>query len=548
MKIVLHNKFSDYLKTKEDIENVEVLENNDILFTLKVKDEKYTMIFAKLAESKLPTVILCNPDNKDLRRPHFLYAKKNDLILLCLSVKEDISVRNKTYMEIMDYTILRIKRLLTLNDKEEKREFQKEFLYFWNKNTNNKKCIHIYVNFSEKIKILKMYEHIKDKRICFLDNEIEWNKYYLKKYRFKSNNVLYIPLINTLELMPPLEDKKWDINTLIYIFNQCVSEQNVEYLENLSVLDSKVFIVFEMTFSEVLPINCVLEINFRNKKITNIYNELKNIISIKLLSSKRCNLEYLFKRIGIKSVDSNKRVMVAGIGSLGSYIVNELPHLGVSQITLIDDDAMYIENIMRHQLGVDCDNYNKAFAMAVDLEYKYPEIKAKYIEKKFTVDNIQECDIEQYDLLIIATGGTDYMLEMNKYFHKIKYKKPVLYTWIEKDGIGVHALLVNNNIPGCFNCLYCNSDINKAHFNKKDTLNEMTGTGCGGVFNKYGTITLLKGTSMIIEVIYNILQNNKYDKNLLFSIRTNNLEELKSQIKIGDSYISKECEICGTKV
>ena len=76
----------------------------------------------------------------------------------------------------------------------------------------------------------------------------------------------------------------------------------------------------------------------------------------------------------------------------------------------------------------------------------------------------------------------------------------------------------------------------------------MTGTGCGGVFNKYGTITLLKGTSMIIEVIYNILQENKYNKNLLFSIRANNSGELTSEVRIDNSYISKECEICGTKI
>lgn len=548
MKIVLHNKYSDYLQTKEEISDIEVLENNNVLFTIKIEDEKYNFIFANLSENKLPSVILCNPDKIKINKPHFLYSKKRDLIILCLSIKEDISVRNKTYKEIIDYTILRIKRLLTLDDKEEKREFQKEFLYFWNKSTNNRTDIHIYANFSDKIKKLDKYENIKDKRICFLDNDISWNEYYSKKYKIKSSNVLYIPLINISELVPPLECKQWDVDTLTYIFNQCISEDNIEYLENLKILDGKISIVFEMNFPGILPINCVLDIKFKNKRIINIFNNLNSIESIELFSSKRCNFEYLFRRIGVKSVEDNKKVMVTGVGSLGSYIVSELPHLGVKEITLIDSEKLLIENIMRHQLGVDYYNYNKAFSMAFDLRCKYPEINVNYIEDNLTVNNIKEYDIDQYDLLIIATGGTDYMLQMNKYFHEIKYKKPVLYTWIEKDGIGVHALLVNANRVGCFSCLYCNSDVNKAHFNKKSTLSEMTGTGCGGVFNKYGNITLLKGTSMIIEVIYNIFENKKYDKNLLFSIRTSNLGGLTSDIRITDSFISKECEICGSKV
>lgn len=552
MKTVLHNKYSSYLESIECISNVEVWEDGSIKFTLKLNSELYNLIFCWIDEYTLPKVLLCNTE--EAPKPHYMQVKKNELFLLCLSVREDISIRNKTYKEIIDYTIIRIKRLLTMNEEEEKREFRKEFLYFWNSNSKNKNKIQLYANTSNKVKMLKSYE--KKNMLTFIDDDIKLNGTFFNKYTEKSYQVLYIPLINSNIVMPPIENHKWNVNTIKEIFNNCISEENLEILEQLIVKNEDLFVVFEMYIPGVVPITFVARLNFNRNKIFKLYESLNYIASVHYYSSERCNMDHLFKRIGVMNGIADKNIIVIGVGSLGSYVVSELPKIGVKNITIVDSDTLLMENIPRHYLGAMNANYSKVVGMKFQLQANFPEVNINLKKGKFDVSSIDTYNLLQYDLIVIATGGTDYMLKLNKYFKDNNISTSVLFTWIESRGAGVHALLVDYNNKGCFNCLYEGSKNNKAHFSNSNNYNdELTGTGCGGVINKYGNIVLLKGTAMIVEVILNILQGTKCDKNLLFSVNTmNKYDDCGTYISCGGeviasySYISKGCDICGSGI
>ena len=132
MKIALQNKYIEYLKELNRISNVEVFEAGIIKFTYRINEKEYSFLFASLDEYKLPCVLLCNSKDEISNKPHMLYLDKNELFYLCLSIREDISVRNKDYREIINYTLIRIEKLMTMSHEEERREFIKEFLYFWN--------------------------------------------------------------------------------------------------------------------------------------------------------------------------------------------------------------------------------------------------------------------------------------------------------------------------------------------------------------------------------------------------------------------------------
>ena len=141
------------------------------------------------------------------------------------------------------------------------------------------------------------------------------------------------------------------------------------------------------------------------------------------------------------------------------------------------------------------------------------------------------------------------MISLNKYFHNNKFNKPVLFSWIEAKGLGIHSLLVDYSKKGCYNCLYDGTNQNKAHFGKNNSGFQLIGTGCGGVFNPYGNIVLLKGTALILEIIQKILYGDGYKKNLLFSVKTTNSENFKyykQKTSGSDFYISEECTVCGS--
>lgn len=553
MKIALQNKYIEYLKELNRISNVEVFEAGIIKFTYRINEKEYSFLFASLDEYKLPCVLLCNSKDEISNKPHMLYLDKNELFYLCLSIREDISVRNKDYREIINYTLIRIEKLMTMSHEEERREFRKEFLYFWNKCAENKNKIQLYINSSSQIKVLKPYNK-KDIDI-YIDDDININDIFLKQDCKTKKSVIYIPLINSNLIMPPVGDKKWSADEVRYIINNCVSEENIETLEKLIIVNKEVFLVFEMYVPGVVPISFVLKLKFKSSKNKTILSGLDEIMFIEYLKSERCDTEYLFRRIGVKNRLRDKKILIVGAGSLGSYIISELPKIGVKNITIIDPDDINMENIMRHSLGANYSNYSKVFSMKFDLELEYPEVEVNINKSKFNVDNMQEYNLSEYDLIIIATGGTDYMIKLNKAFKELKIDTPVLFTWIESRGIGVHALAVNYNRTGCFNCLYTNSDTNKAHFSNKNYKDELTGTGCGGVINQYGNIVLLKGSAMILNIILDMLNSNKINDNILFSVKTLNEYIFNNgDISLGGdklaktSYKSEGCEICGIKI
>lgn len=553
MKTVLQNKYIEYLKELDCISNVEVFEAGIIKFTYRINEEEHSFLFASLDEYKLPCVLLCNPKDEISKKPHMLDIDKNELFYLCLSIREDISIRNKDYRQIINYTLIRIEKLMTMSSDEEKREYRKEFLYFWNKCAKNKNKIQIYVNSSSQIKVLRTYNN-KENDI-YIDDNININNIFLEQYSKTKKSVIYIPLINSNQIMPPIGDKKWSVDEIRYIINNCISEENMETLEKLIIDNKEVFLIFEMYVSGVVPISFVLKLKFETNKNKTLISSLNEIIATEYLKSERCDTEYLFRRIGVKNRLKDNKILIIGAGSLGSYIISELPKIGVKNMTIIDPDNINMENIMRHSLGAKYSSYSKVFSMKFDLEFNYPEVKVNINKNKFNVDNINEYNLSEYDLIIIATGGTDYMIKLNKTFKEIKVDVPVLFTWIESRGVGVHALVVNYNREGCFNCLYTNSDTNKAHFSNKNYKGELTGTGCGGVINQYGNIVLLKGSAMILNVILDMLNSNKINENILFSVKTLNEYTFNSvDISLGGevlaktSYRSEGCEICGVKI
>lgn len=543
----MRNKYSIYLKTLKIVENVQVWDSGDIQFDFKVEENKFPLLFSQLSDYSLPLVSLRNPENGYSHISHSYHNNKNNLLFLCLSVRDDISVINKDYKEIIDYTLKRVHRLLSLDEVEEKREYRKEFLYFWDRKSTNK-TIPIYLNSSDNIKQLTQY--IKDEETIFVDEDSNLNDMYLKKYKKRKNIIIYAPLINSSKVIPPLEDNEWDTSTIKYILNNCVSINNVDILEDIKFSRRNIYIIFEMSITGVLPITYALKLTFKNNKEKDIYEKLDYIKDIEYISIQRYDTDYLLKRIGINQHRFlTQKVMIIGAGSLGSYILNELPKIGVNEIGIVDYEDLSIDNIMRHSLGTEYVNYEKVYGMTINLQVSFPQVKIKPYNKKFNISKIKDFNLEQYDLIIIATGGTDFMISLNKYFHENNFNKPVLFSWIEAKGIGAHSLLVDYTKKGCYNCLYEGTYKSKAHFGENTNQIKLIGTGCGGVFNPYGNIVLLKGTALILEIIQKILYGNGYKRNLLFSVKTTNSENFKyykQKISGSDFYISEECTVCGS--
>ena len=105
------------------------------------------------------------------------------------------------------------------------------------------------------------------------------------------------------------------------------------------------------------------------------------------------------------------KILILGVGGVGSYALDCLFRSGVSDITILDYDV-YDETNQNRQIG------SEAVGMVkVDrLQELYPGVKT--IHQQMTVAWVKEFDFEPYDIIIDAADTTNVKIEVAKKCYK----------------------------------------------------------------------------------------------------------------------------------
>lgn len=100
-----------------------------------------------------------------------------------------------------------------------------------------------------------------------------------------------------------------------------------------------------------------------------------------------------------------KKVLMVGLGSLGSKVTTELVKEGVSQVHLLDYDYLSDANLGRHVLGVDDLGRRKVAALQEHIRANLPLIKINADEKSLQ-SKLEETPsfLDQFDLIINTTS------------------------------------------------------------------------------------------------------------------------------------------------
>lgn len=545
-------EYQALLEEYDEISNIKLIENSSIEFCIKIDSESHKIRFIFKKDQLDPIFIGYVDKPKDKVIPHLTEIGKSNIFYMCLSSSKEKFAFFKTPNEYLSFYIEKIKKLLRLNDDQIRKELRKEFNFFWNEfaleTIMDKKIKLLLENYKKPVQ-LNVYN--TKKKLVISSKELnDPNK--LKQTCFK--DALFIPLINTSKILPPLKNNKWDTEYIKKLIDYHISFDTISFLKKSIVKDS-ILIVISFNIPGILPVTKVLELQFNDNSKESIIKKINNkkLVEVKLFKSKRYDNKFLLERSGGDFNLYNKKVSLIGCGSLGSYIAAELPKLGISSLSLTDYDKLEPDNLYRHYLGEMYEGVNKSKGLEFYLSLHFPQLVISTRDK--SIINPEDIDINGIDLLIIATGNTDLQLKFNKYFHENKIDIPVLFTWIETNGFGVHSLIVDYKKKGCFQCLYTDSKINKAHFYNGKSMKLLKTTGCGGIFNPYGNSILLKGSSLVLESIQKFYSKmNTSEENLLYSIKTNSgLEEHSDRYNYDiftlengtTEYVSKDCNTCG---
>lgn len=103
---------------------------------------------------------------------------------------------------------------------------------------------------------------------------------------------------------------------------------------------------------------------------------------------------------------SQKRVIVFGVGGVGSWCVEGLVRSGISDITIVDSDVVGVTNVNRQLMATSSTvGRVKVEALKERLLEINPEVRVEAVHKAFNEETVGEFDFDSYDYVIDAVDS-----------------------------------------------------------------------------------------------------------------------------------------------
>lgn len=269
-------------------------------------------------------------------------------------------------------------------------------------------------------------------------------------------------------------------------------------------------------FRKHVPANLIFNRqDFLHKKISRFHAELicKNRV---------------YSRGGDGTHLSDYKVTVIGCGSVGSYLIDSLLKLGITNFVLVDHQFLSLDNIGRHMCGFSHIDIPKVKAIKSAILNKFPFSNVEiHFENFHGLSNQEIASIENSDMIFICTA--DYGVEKNVFdmFKSNKLTTPIIFMWCEPYALGFHSVILRNNqikwsqlfdVNGSFKYRVLE---NPQAFSKYDA-------GCRSTYMPYSGIDIQYYINSFIRANRSIFNNPHGRENYIFS-QSGDLDVAKNQ-------------------
>ena len=119
----------------------------------------------------------------------------------------------------------------------------------------------------------------------------------------------------------------------------------------------------------------------------------------------RCNIQAFRMLLGNEVMErmAEKRVIIFGVGGVGSWCVESLVRSGIHKLTIVDSDRVSITNINRQLMATSKTvGQVKVEALKERLLTINPSAEITALQKIFTQETAEEFDLDSYDYIIDA--------------------------------------------------------------------------------------------------------------------------------------------------
>ena len=391
---------------------------------------------------------------------------------ICFTRNENLVIDERYPGRVVLDCLEKVIAVLELGETESNNhDFLEEFEVFWAKTCKYRQAHTIFNEKNEDVRELDLYLMPTD-GITYFICERGFNPEYYVQTTFHQNlgemirrRCIYIPLDNGTFIKPPKRGQLWSFKELKAFVLNNISHEKRRVLYNLFNKTPKSNKQYDY-FCLALPIDeekralIGVTINYpdgmvvnRKAKITlHPFVQCPAQINIFSFSINRHQKEFLLERTSGDSGFVEKTAVVVGVGAIGSVVAVGLAKAGFSAITLIDHDWLDVENIYRHELGVDqlfdCNESDhlipqrKVEALKKEIQRKYPFTRVETIPQKIsTVIDENKVNWAAFDFVIVCVGSPNVEMYINRHMHRLEYAPPVIYAWVEPFGIGGHILI-----------------------------------------------------------------------------------------------------------
>jgi molybdopterin/thiamine biosynthesis adenylyltransferase len=540
----MENKFHQYLSKIENIADIKLIEVKDDDDSIKkysfiYENEEFIVIFKKSFPGTLPEFKMVKP----IKHPHVAQWGT-----VCINRIEDIEFDVDDIGGAIKKAFNSFFSVMKINpdDYDYSLEFADYVKYY--KAYKSDFQGYIFQDFDYLLPhISKIFKY--DKNIYITDSEVIDRSYLnINKTKITFIKALYIPLTSFFTIK--------EINSKLLI---------CEVLNFVKDEDKKIILKL---IKLVKTKNLIVSIKNKSGFYSYFYIQLQETLTSpndsteisSIFSVKNLNIEFLKARGCTKS--HKQKILLVGLGSLGSEVLYHICKSGFDNIDICDFDKFEPVNIYRHFLG-----YNSSFViyeneiqtlykttlLKDEMKGRYPSVNINAFNERIErIINEDKINLKDYDYIINATGNMVSNRFLNNYVYKNEIKTKFLYTWIEPYGVAMHIFINNSAKKGCLNCL-----LNTRNYVRlaKPGNYLIENDNCIGSFTKFGSIDVSR---LAIEVVRELLVgnfSNSRHKVILGDTKEflaeghsltsfSKLSEVELH-KLGEDIIYEGCRICG---
>lgn len=258
---------------------------------------------------------------------------------------------------------------------------------------------------------------------------------------------------------------------------------------------------------------------FQGDGTSNPYNIPSQQTKIEVIKPIVVTKSHLLSRGGSKIDVTDKKILIVGLGSVGSIVANNLIHVGYTNLTFVDKDELLPENTYRHLLGRKYWFQNKADALKNYFEESFPYVKIKSLCQNFYQLIFQIPTIfKDYDMTIMATGNPNLEIYCNDLYHKEETNKSMIIAWNEPLGVGGHSLaMINPAMKGCYHCLFdsvSETYSNRASFVASGQILGTKANSCGETYIEYGFPDSARTAGLVLNQVEQVFSGTLVENTL----------------------------------